>query len=73
MPLSISGENESVRVISVNGGRCLMKRLKDLGIYIGSHLLIIKNDTSGPLIIGINDSRIALGRGEASKIMVRPE
>jgi len=57
-----------VKILSVNCGRNLSRRLSDLGLFEDTEVEIIKNDNSGPIIIKILNSKIALGRGEANKI-----
>jgi len=50
-------------------GDLVTKRLFEMGFNKGQELQVIKNDV-GPLIIGINGGRIAVGRGMAHKIML---
>lgn len=57
------------KVYDINGGSVSSKRLFEMGFNKGQEIQIIKNDV-GPLIIGINGSRIAIGRGMAHKIML---
>ena len=59
---------DRVKIKCVKCGHNFRNRLGDLGLYDGAEVEIIKNDQFGPLIIKIFDSKIALGRGEASKI-----
>lgn len=58
-----------VRLVSVQGGRELRSRLADMGLVPGMELRVIRN-TGGPFIIAIKESRLALGRGMAQKILV---
>jgi Fe2+ transport system protein FeoA len=45
--------------------------LADLGLYIGMRVRIVQDDLSGPVILAVkNDSRVAVGRGMAQKILV---
>jgi len=37
----------------------------------GSRLMMMQNFGYGPLIVNIRDTRIALGRGEAMKVLVK--
>lgn len=67
-PLIEFKQGDKVKIECVACGRNFRNRLCDLGLYDGSEIEIIKNDKSGPLIIKIFDSKIALGRGEAMKI-----
>jgi ferrous iron transport protein A len=50
----------------------LLSRLATLGFTPGAELTMIQNYGWGPLIVQIRGTRIALGRGEASKVNVTP-
>ena len=52
------------------GGRGLMSRLATLGFTPGATLTMVQNFGRGPLIVNIRSTRIALGRGEAAKVLV---
>jgi ferrous iron transport protein A len=67
--LSKVSEGEDVTVIQVEGGRGVHRRLRELGIGNGSHLRVVQN-TGGPVIVVVGDSRMGLGRGVAEKILV---
>jgi len=66
--LSQFSEGEKARISCINCGREFSRRLCDLGLFEGTEIEITKNDNSGPIIIQILNSKIALGRGEADKI-----
>ena len=68
-PLAMAVVGEPVRVESVNGGEKLIRRLTALGLTPGVNLSIVQ-DNGGPLLISVRDSRLALGRGMAQKVMV---
>lgn len=57
-------------VRQITGGLSLSNRLLVLGFTIGTEVLVKQNPGFGPVIVFIRDSRIALGRGEASKVFV---
>jgi Fe2+ transport system protein FeoA len=61
-------EGDIVKIECVNCSLNFKNRLCELGLYDGSKVEIVKNDHFGPLIIKIFESKIALGRGEASKV-----
>lgn len=72
--LALAPGNQDLRLISIEGGMCLRQRLADLGLTPGTILHRVQADGGGPLIIALkNDSRLALGRGMALKIMVEAE
>jgi len=68
-PLSMTAIGERVRLESILGGEKINQRLTALGLTPGVELCIVQ-DAGGPLLISVRDSRIALGRGMAQKIMV---
>ncbi len=69
MPLSMvkSGEANVIRRI---GGKEETKRfLENLGFVIGGNVEVI-SETSGNLIVNVKQSRVAIGKDMANKIMV---
>lgn len=58
------------KVNAIDAGRGATKRLYEMGFNTGSPVKIIKND-SGPVIVSIKGNKVALGRGLASKIMLK--
>lgn len=70
-PLSFIEPGKEVVVVDIRAGRTLIGRLARMGIYLGSKISVINNNISGPMIIGIGDKRIGLGRGMCNKIIVR--
>jgi len=60
----------TVVVRRLGGGRELATRLAALGLSIGSQVKILQNRAHGPLLVLVRDTRIALGRGQALKILV---
>lgn len=61
---------ESSYVIELKGGKEFSTRMASLGITIGSEVKVLQNYGKGPIIILVKNTRIALGRGEAQKIIV---
>ncbi|MDD4568588.1 MAG: FeoA domain-containing protein [Tepidanaerobacteraceae bacterium] len=64
-------EGTKGKVYDINGGRTVSKRLFEMGFNKGQEVEVIKNDT-GPLVVGLNGSRVAVGRGMALKILLNP-
>ncbi|MDD3650044.1 FeoA family protein [Immundisolibacter sp.] len=56
----------------LTGGRELAGRLCTLGLVAGASLKMLQNPGRGPLLVSVHDTRIALGRGEAAKVLVEP-
>jgi ferrous iron transport protein A len=52
------------------GGREFIHRVAVLGFTVGAEVAVVQNFGRGPVIIAVRDTRVALGRGEASKIRV---
>lgn len=71
MPLLFGKSGEEFEVTTIQGGRGFLKKLMEMGIYPGIKVRIILNVGNGPIIIGLHDTRIALGKGMAAKIIVR--
>lgn len=72
MPLAMLALGSEGRVLEIRGGRGLVKRLSDLGFTYGTRVRVVHShgSWSGPVAVDVKDSRIALGRGIAMKIMV---
>ncbi len=68
-PLTMAPIGQDVRLCKLCGGRRLAHRLAEMGLTPGVCLRIVQ-DAGGPLLISVRDSRIALGRGIASKLQV---
>ena len=64
-------EAEAARVVSIEGGADIAKRLYHLGIREGVEIKKVAGMfKKGPIIVKIGHSQVALGRGMASRIMV---
>jgi len=70
MPLSMLSEGESGIVVDIEGGRGLIRRLLELGFTPGTRVKVLKVSPPGPLLVEVRESRIALGRGVAMKVLV---
>ncbi len=70
MPLVFASENEIVEVVKIEGGHGIHAKLMEMGIIPGAKIRMVCN-AKGPVIIAVNDSKYALGKGIASKIIVR--
>ena len=66
-------EEEQAIIFSINGGWQACKRLADLGLTFGTKVKVLKKLFSGPIEIEVRGSRLVLGRGIASKILINVE
>lgn len=73
LPLSLLSPNQRARVVSISGGRGLIKRLNEMGVTPGAEVMVANRAMSGPLIVIVRGARVAIGRGLATKITVIPE
>lgn len=72
-PLSSLANGEQAVIRDIQGGRCIRSRLIAMGLMPGKELTVLNNIPNGPFIVQIDDTRIALGRGQADKIIVTKE
>jgi ferrous iron transport protein A len=61
---------EDATVLNFQSGRSVINRLASLGFTPGVRINMTQNYGRGPLIVTVRGTRVALGRGEASKIIV---
>ena len=69
MPLSMAKSGEPVEVKRVGGKEETRKFLENLGFVAGSVVTVI-SAAGGSLIVNIKESRVAIGKDMANKIMV---
>ena len=62
---------EQAVIQGFDAGHNLVSRLSALGFTPQAQVVMIQNIGSGPLIVKVRDTRIALGRGEAMKVRVK--
>ena len=70
MQLSMVKAGEKVRLVSVNAGQGLNRRLASMGLVPDVEITVVNNSHPGPFVISVKDSKMMLGRGMAHKIMV---
>ncbi len=71
MNLEMAPEGFEGIVAYIDGGDRVSQRMMALGIVPGTHIKVIRNSSFGPLIVDIEGTRIALGRGVSSKVWLR--
>ena len=69
MPLAMLSQGETACIKEIVGGRTARGKLTDLG-FVSGKTVKIHRSSGGPLIVGLGDNRVALGRGMAHKVLV---
>jgi len=63
--------NKTVKIVSIAGGKGSRQILAQLGIGVGSQVVVRRNAPfAGPLLIENRGTSVAVGRGVAAKILV---
>ncbi len=71
VPLGLLGTGDKAEVIEIVSNQRPIARIEDMGFRAGKVVEMLNNCGQGPLLIKIDESRVALGRGMAMKIMVK--
>ncbi|MCD7835321.1 MAG: ferrous iron transport protein A [Lachnospiraceae bacterium] len=69
MPLSMATEGEENVIKKVGGREETRKFLEKLGFVTGGTVTVV-SQINGSLIVNVKESRVAIGRDMANKIMV---
>ena len=69
MPLSMVNEGEPNVIRKVGGKEEIRKFLENLGFVVGGTVTVV-SENDGNLIVNVKDSRVAIGKDMANKIMV---
>ena len=69
MPLSMMGVGAKLRIKAVGGNASVRRHLGDMGVVEGAEVAVIA-EMAGSLIIGVHETRVALNREIAQKILV---
>ncbi|MCI8940445.1 MAG: ferrous iron transport protein A [Dorea sp.] len=69
MPLTMAKMGEPLTIKKVGGKQETRKFLESLGFIAGGAVTVI-SDISGNVIVNVKDSRIAIGKDMAMKVMV---
>ena len=69
MPLSMMGVGAVLRIKVVGGSESVRRHLGDMGFVEGAEVMIVA-EMAGSLIVGIHETRVALNRELAQKILV---
>lgn len=69
MPLTMAKAGETVTIGKVTGKDEIRLHLAELGFVVGSRVTVV-NEIAGNLILQVKDSRIALDKTMANRIMI---
>ena len=69
MPLTMANAGEPNIIKKVGGKEETRKFLENLGFVTGGTVTVV-SETGGNMIVNVKDSRVAIGKDMASKIMV---
>jgi ferrous iron transport protein A len=78
-PLGLLSIGERGEILVIHRGRDaptdgknrLLCHVEEIGLRVGKVVEMLNNEGRGTLLVKVDESRIALGRGMAMKIMVR--
>ena len=70
MPLGMASVGDTNIIRKITGRDDVRQHLAELGFVVGETVTVV-NELGGNMILSIKDSRIALDRGLANRIMVR--
>jgi Fe2+ transport system protein FeoA len=70
VPLTELPDGGEATVLAFAAGRQVASRLAAMGLTVGTSIRVLRNPGRGPLMVLVRDTRIALGRGEAEKVLV---
>ncbi|MBR6340983.1 MAG: ferrous iron transport protein A [Treponema sp.] len=69
MPLTMAGQDEQFLIKKINGKEEVRRFLENLGFVAGAQVSVISK-ISGNVIVQIKESRVAISREMAQKIIV---
>lgn len=69
MPVTMLKVGETNNIKIINGNDQIKRHLEHLGFVIGENITVV-SEISGNLIVKVKDSRIALSKSMANRIMV---
>ena len=69
MPLTMVKQGERITVKKVGGKEDTRRFLENLGFVVGSYVTVV-SELGGNIIVNVKDSRVAIGKDMAHKIMV---
>ncbi len=69
LPLTMANQGEPVTIKKIGGKQETKKFLETLGFVVGGTITVV-SEINGNMIVNVKDSRVAIGKDMANKIMV---
>jgi ferrous iron transport protein A len=69
LPLTIASQGEPMTIKKIGGKQETKKFLETLGFVVGGTVTVV-SEINGNMIVNVKDSRVAIGKDMANKIMV---
>ena len=69
LPLTMASQGEPMTIKKIGGKQETKKFLETLGYVVGGPLTVV-SEINGNMIVNVKDSRVAIGKDMANKIMV---
>lgn len=73
IPLACLCVGQEAEIVGLEGGRCLTQRLAEMGLTPGVKIKVVRSCAfGGPIEIEVRNTNLALGRGVAARVFVKP-
>ena len=80
-PLGLLSRGDKAEIVEIKGqrgygqgnGKNQLCHAEDMGLRIGKSVEMLSNEGRGPILLKVDESRIAIGRGVAMRIMVEKQ
>lgn len=69
LPLTMASQEEPMTIKKIGGKQETKKFLETLGFVVGGTVTVV-SEINGNMIVNVKDSRVAIGKDMANKIMV---
>lgn len=69
LPLTMASQGEPMTIKKIGGKQEMKKFLETLGFVVGGTVTVV-SEINGNMIVNVKDSRVAIGKDMANKIMV---
>jgi len=70
VPLASLPAGARGRIVSIDAGPGLVRRLAQMGFFPGAEVEVVVNEGKGLLVVRVRGSEIAISKGIAMKILV---